>query len=189
LFKTNDLYDLFTLASDGSSGNETGALFAGTDSEVKVMSKSKANKEKSKQRKLSNPSSSTVHHESSSSSVHLLSQSSCDTNDSGISSESRDPNGVGSSRGSCDLNNSSSSCKRGRKVKSLEEIRKAWQVELFGDTSTKTEYNHTSSASHDASRTNHKSRKRKHHQACELTPTASSIREFYLEFHRFLNIF
>ena len=46
-FKSNDLYDLFTLgSSDGPHKTETGVLFAGTGSEVKVPKKLKLGKRK-----------------------------------------------------------------------------------------------------------------------------------------------
>lgn len=165
LFKTNDLYDLFTLGSGDSPGSETGALFAGTGSEVKILSKSRA-KEKSKKNSFS---------------VHLSSQSSCDPSGSGSPSKSSfdlSNKSDGSSKSSCDPSNNSSSSKsscdnggsgksRG-KLKSLEEIRKAWQAELFGNTSAKPGSSHTPSTSCDADKTHHKSRKRKHSCACEL---------------------
>ena len=163
LFKTNDLYDLFTLGSGDSPGNETGALFAGTGSEINLPSKGKG-KRKPKQKMSSNNSLCDVQKSSThtSSSMHLSSQSSCDpsqlssqsSHDSGLSSQtSCDPGGSGRSRG---------------KLKSLEEIRKAWQVELFGDANSNTELSHTPTTSHDPDKTVHKSRKRKHNCTCEL---------------------
>ena len=172
MFKTNDLYDLFTLGSGDSSGSETGALFAGTGSQVKILPKNK-NPSKEKSKRKSNDTSSCA---------SLSSRQSCDpSNNSGGSNESScDPsNSSSSSKSSCDPSKSScdpskspcdpdGSSKGGGKLKSLEEIRKAWQVELFGDASTKSKSSHAFSASHDADKTDHKSRKRKHSCACEL---------------------
>ena len=170
LFKTNDLYDLFTLGSGDSPSNETGALFAGTGSEVKRLSKSKAklNKEKSK-KKSHNSSSSDVHKSSPHTSSLVHSQSSCDPSiNSRYSKSSCDPISTAcSSKSSCDPSNDANTGNSQHRLKSLEEIRKAWQVELFGDTSAQQECSHTPKISCDTDRVHHKSRKRKHSCASE----------------------
>ena len=53
-FKTNDLYELFTLGSDSNS-TESSAIFAGTQSEVKVKPKTKKLKTDSKDNEISLP--------------------------------------------------------------------------------------------------------------------------------------
>ena len=215
MFKTNDLYDLFTLGSGDSPSNETGALFAGTGSEVKRLSKSKAKLNKKCKKKLNDSSSSGVCKSSlhTSSSVHLSSQSSCDPSIvSRYSETSCDPSVSGSSiksscdpssnasssksscdlsinsrsnNSSCDLGNvvsssksscdpSSSSSKSKCKLKSLEEIRKAWQVKLFGDVSAQQEGSHTPNSSCDTDQVYHKSRKRKH--SCASEPAIVGVR-------------
>lgn len=183
MFKTNDLYDLFTLGSGDSPSNETGALFAGTGSEVKQLSKSKAkvSKEKSK-KKLSNKSSSDVC-EFSPHTSSLPSQSSCDPNIN--SSSSKSSCDLSSSQNSCDPSSSQSSCdprsssKSKHRLKSLEEIRKAWQVELFGDGSAQQECSHTPKTCN-ADQVHYKSRKRKHSRACELVVLCVLIEYFVL---------
>ena len=177
MFKTNDLYDLFTLGSGDSPSNETGALFAGTGSEVKHLSKNKAKVNKKSKNKLNNKSSSDVHISSPHTSS-LSSQSSCDPSssqgsyDPSSSQNSCDPS---SGQSSCDPSSSQSSCdpssssKSKHRLKSLEEIRKAWQVELFGDASAQQECSHTPKTSCDADQVHPKSRKRKHGRACELS--------------------
>ena len=166
MFKTNDLYDLFTLGSGDSPGSETGALFAGTGSQVKILSKNKGSPNKEKSKRKSNNTSSCA---------SLSSQRSCDpSNSDSFAKSSCDPsNNSGGlnesscvpSKSSCDPSGSSNG---GGKLKSLEEIRKAWQVELFGDASAKSKSSHSPGASRDADRTDHKSRKRKHSCACKL---------------------
>lgn len=105
LFKTNDLYDLFSLGSSDTPSSETGALFAGTGSEVKRP------QEKRKRSSCSSGSHPITHspplHTSTTSSKH------CDT--------------------SSTASKSSSSSGSKAKVKSIDEIRKAWQSQLFGN--------------------------------------------------------
>ena len=115
LFKTNDLYDLFTLGSSDTPSSETGALFAGTESEVSVDRK-KTRSQKERPKKQPTSSLSTTHspplHTSTTSSTH---------------------NDTSSSKSSSNISGSKT------KLKSIDEIRKAWQVQLFGNKETDTD--------------------------------------------------
>jgi len=110
LFKTNDLYDLFTLGSSDTPSSETGALFAGTGSEVSMDRKKKQSQEDKSKKQPSSSLSVTYSPPSTTDSKHIDSSTSKSSNISGSRT----------------------------KVKSIDEIRKAWQVQLFGNKETET---------------------------------------------------